>query len=50
MNKKYIHLLIGLIIIAFSLYYAFKGVKLSELTDAFMSVHYIYLIPQCFLF
>ena len=42
MNKKYIHLFIGLIIIAFSLYYAFKGVKLSELTEALMSVHYVY--------
>jgi len=49
MNKKYLHLFIGLIIIAFSLYYAFKGVKLSELTDALMSVHYIYLIPTIFL-
>jgi len=45
MNKKYLHLFIGLIIIAFSLYYAFKGVKLEELTGALMSVHYIYLIP-----
>src|SRR4030067_596675 len=49
MNKKYIHLFVGLIIIAFSLYYAFKGVKLSELTGAVMSVHYIYLIPAIFL-
>ena len=49
MNKKYLHLFIGLIIIAFSLYYAFKGVKLSELTEALMSVHYIYLIPAMFL-
>jgi hypothetical protein len=49
MNKKYLHLFIGLIIIAFSLYYAFKGVKLSELTGALMSVHYIYLIPAIFL-
>jgi hypothetical protein len=45
MNKKFFHLFIGLTIIAFSLYYAFKGVKLSELAEALMSVHYIYLIP-----
>ena len=45
MNKKYLHLFIGLIIIAFSLYYAFQGVKLSELADAFRSIHYVYIIP-----
>ncbi|MBI5099021.1 MAG: flippase-like domain-containing protein [Nitrospirae bacterium] len=49
MNKKYLHLFIGLIIIAFSLYYAFKGVKLSELSEALMSIHYVYLIPAIFL-
>lgn len=49
MNKKYLHLFIGLIIIAFSLYYAFKGVKLSELTDALLSVRYVYLIPAMLL-
>ncbi|MEW6715596.1 MAG: lysylphosphatidylglycerol synthase transmembrane domain-containing protein [Nitrospirota bacterium] len=45
MNKKYLHLIVGLIIIVFSLYYAFKGVKLSELSEAFSSVNYFYLIP-----
>jgi len=49
MNKKYLHLFIGLIIIFFSLYYAFKGVKLSELSGALKSVHYLYLIPAIFL-
>jgi uncharacterized protein (TIRG00374 family) len=45
MNKKHLHLLIGLVIIALSMYYAFKGVKLSDLTDALMSVRYFYIIP-----
>jgi len=49
MNKKYLHLFIGLIIIVFSLYYAFKGVELSELTGALKSVRYVYLIPAIFL-
>jgi uncharacterized protein (TIRG00374 family) len=49
MNKKYLHLLVGLIIIAFSLYYAFKGVKLSELSAAIASVRYLYLIPAILL-
>src|SRR4030065_935910 len=49
MSKKYLHLLIGLIIIVFSLYYAFKGVKLSELSEAITSVNYLYLIPAIFL-
>ncbi len=49
MNKKHLHLFIGLIIIALSMYYAFKGVKLSELIDALKSVHYIYLIPAAFI-
>lgn len=49
MNKKFFHLLIGLILIAFSLYYAFKGVTLSELTHALMSIHYLYLLPAIFL-
>ncbi len=49
MNKKYLHLFIGLIIIAFSMYYAFKGVKLSELTEALLSVRYLYLIPAILL-
>jgi len=45
MNKKHLHLFIGLIIIVLSMYYAFKGVKLSDLMDAFTSVRYLYLIP-----
>lgn len=45
MNKKYIHLVIGLVIIALSLFYAFRGVKITELGNALLSVHYIYLIP-----
>lgn len=49
MNKKYRHLFIGLIIIIFSFYYAFKGVKLSELSEAILSVHYLYLIPAILL-
>jgi len=49
MNKKYLHLFIGLIIIVFSLYYAFKGVKLPELSEAIKSVNYLYLIPSIFL-
>ena len=49
MNKKYLHLVVGLIIIAGSLYYAFKGVKLSELTHAIMSVNLVYVIPAILL-
>lgn len=45
MQKKHLHLFIGLIIIILSLFYAFKGVKLSELKDAFLTVRYVYLIP-----
>ncbi len=45
MNKKNLHLLIGLIIIALSLFYAFRGVKIAELGNALMSVRYIYLFP-----
>jgi hypothetical protein len=43
MNKK--HLLIGLIIIVLSSYYAFKNVSIADLRDAILSVRYIYLIP-----
>ncbi|GAB4538102.1 MAG: lysylphosphatidylglycerol synthase transmembrane domain-containing protein [Thermodesulfovibrionia bacterium] len=39
------HLLIGIIIIVFSLYYAFKNVSLSELGMALISVNYAYLLP-----
>jgi len=49
MNKKYLHLAVGLIIIVFSLYYAFRGVKFSELNEALASVRYLYLIPAILL-
>jgi len=39
------HLLIGIIIIIFSLYYTFKNVSLSELGNAFISINYLYLLP-----
>jgi uncharacterized protein (TIRG00374 family) len=45
MNKKHLHLLIGLIIISVSLFYAFRGVNLSELGDALLSVRFIYIVP-----
>lgn len=45
MNKKHIHLFIGLVIIALSLFYAFRGVKIRELGNAMLAVHYIYLVP-----
>jgi hypothetical protein len=47
MNKK--HLIIGILIVAFSSYYAFKNVSLSELGNALKSVQYIYLIPAVLL-
>jgi uncharacterized protein (TIRG00374 family) len=43
MKKK--HLLIGIVIIALSSYYAFKNVSIEELGNAFKSVRYIYLVP-----
>ncbi len=43
MRKR--HLIIGLIIIALSFYYAFKNVSIAEIGDALLSVRYIYLIP-----
>ncbi|RJO61057.1 UPF0104 family protein [candidate division WS5 bacterium] len=42
------HLLIGLILIILSSYYAFKNVSIEELGIAFKSVHYIYLVPAVF--
>jgi len=47
MQKK--HLLIGIIIIILSLYYAFKDVSMRELGNTLLSVHYIYLLPAVFL-
>lgn len=43
------HLLIGLILIILSSYYAFKNVSLEELGNALKSVHYIYLGPAVLL-
>ncbi|MEW6601683.1 MAG: lysylphosphatidylglycerol synthase transmembrane domain-containing protein [Nitrospirota bacterium] len=42
------HLLIGLVLIILSSYYAFKNVSLQELGIAFKSVRYIYLVPAVF--
>ncbi len=47
MNKK--HLIIGIIIVAASSYYAFNNVSLSELGNALKSVQYIYLFPAVLL-
>jgi hypothetical protein len=43
MRKR--HLLIGIIIVILSSYYAFKNVSLAELSSALAAVHYIYLFP-----
>ncbi len=43
MNKK--HLIIGIVIIVLSLYYAFRDVSVSELIGAFLSVRYVYILP-----
>ena len=45
MNKKHMHILIGLALIALSLFYALRGVKIAELSDALFSARYIYLVP-----
>ncbi|MEW6601682.1 MAG: lysylphosphatidylglycerol synthase transmembrane domain-containing protein [Nitrospirota bacterium] len=45
MNKKNIHLFTGLVIIALSLFYAFRGVKIEELGNALLQARYIYLVP-----
>ncbi len=47
MRKK--HLLIGIIIVLLSLYYAFKNVSIADLGNALISVRYIYIIPSLFL-
>ncbi len=47
MNKK--HLLIGLVIVVFSSYYAFSNISVKELTAALSSVKYFYLIPALLL-
>ena len=46
MNKK--HLIIGILIILLSSYYAFKNVSLEELRNALSTVRYIYLVPAVF--
>jgi len=45
MRSKRVHLFAGLIIIALSLFFAFRGVSINELTDALMKADYYYLIP-----
>ncbi|MDP3296891.1 MAG: lysylphosphatidylglycerol synthase transmembrane domain-containing protein [Thermodesulfovibrionia bacterium] len=49
MRRKYLHLFIGLVIIVLSLFYAFRGVKFSELSNALTSVRYFYLLPAILL-
>jgi uncharacterized protein (TIRG00374 family) len=46
MKKKSLNLAVGLAIIVAALFFAFRGVKLSEMVDAFASVHYIYIVPS----
>ncbi len=45
MKKKHIHLLIGIVLIVLSLWLAFRGVSINELTTALMKADYFYLIP-----
>lgn len=45
MRSKKLHLLAGLVIIALSLFFAFRGVSISELADALTQADYIYLVP-----
>jgi hypothetical protein len=49
MNKKYLHLIIGLVIIVCSLYYAFKDVSIVAVGRALHSINYIYLFPAIFM-
>ncbi len=49
MQKKYLHLFIGLILIVLSLFYAFRGVSLNQLGNAFKAVNYFYLLPALLL-
>jgi uncharacterized protein (TIRG00374 family) len=49
MQKKHIHLLIGILIIVLSLYFAFRGVSISELKHALVSVRLVYLLPAIML-
>lgn len=45
MSKKHVHLLVGLAIVALSLFYAFRGVKVAELRSALLAARYIYIVP-----
>lgn len=45
MRSKRVHLFVGLIIISLSLFFAFRGVSINELTEALMEADYYYLIP-----
>jgi len=47
MRKR--HFIIGIIIILLSLYYVFNNVSIAEVTNAIVSVRYIYLLPALFL-
>ncbi|MBI4848247.1 MAG: flippase-like domain-containing protein [Nitrospirae bacterium] len=49
MHKKLLHLLIGIVIIVFSLYYATKDIEFDKLVTALKSVHYVYIFPAIFL-
>ena len=49
MNKKYLHLVIGLVLIVLSLFYAFRGVSLNQLGNALKAVNYIFLLPALLL-
>ncbi len=44
MKKKHVHLLIGLIVMGLSLGYAFWDVDITQLGNALLSAHYIYLV------
>lgn len=45
MRKKYLHLAVSIVIIAVSLFIAFHGVSLSQLSGALGNAKYLYLIP-----
>jgi uncharacterized protein (TIRG00374 family) len=50
MNKKILQIIIGFLIIAGSLFYAFKDVSVSEIIISLGSINYIYIFPAVFLF
>jgi uncharacterized protein (TIRG00374 family) len=49
MNKKYLNLIIGLVIVVLFSYIAFKNVSLVDLISALKAVKYIYLLPAVFM-